>query len=68
MLTGSENRAGNLRQLMREQVGSYDVKWQEIYGMVARIHAPLCVRHFFCTWGDAVALIGSRTGREVVDI
>ncbi|KAI0002552.1 cytochrome P450 [Russula compacta] len=25
---------------MREQVGSYDVKWQETYGMVARIHAP----------------------------
>ncbi|KAI0295704.1 cytochrome P450 [Russula brevipes] len=25
---------------MREQVGSYDVSWQEIYGMVARIKAP----------------------------
>ncbi|KAI9465874.1 cytochrome P450 [Lactarius psammicola] len=32
---------GNLRQLMREQVGIYDVKWQEKYGMVARIKAPL---------------------------
>lgn len=31
---------GNLRQLMREQVGKYDVKWQERYGMVATIAAP----------------------------
>jgi hypothetical protein len=37
--------AGNLRQLMREQVGSYDTKWQELYGMVARIKGPFCVRH-----------------------
>ncbi|KAI0001211.1 hypothetical protein BJV77DRAFT_266819 [Russula vinacea] len=27
---------GNLRQLMREQVGTYDVKLEDIYGMVAR--------------------------------
>ncbi|KAI9441397.1 cytochrome P450 [Lactarius indigo] len=26
---------------MREQVGDYDVKWQERYGMVTRIKAPL---------------------------
>jgi hypothetical protein len=46
--TAVENRiAGNLRQLMREQVGSYDVNWQEIYGMVARIKAPFGVRRFF---------------------
>ena len=32
---------------MREQVGSYDVRWQEAYGMVARIKAPLGVRHLF---------------------
>lgn len=32
---------------MREQVGSYDAKWQELYGMVARIKAPLGVRHLF---------------------
>lgn len=31
---------------MREQVGSYDVKWQDIYGMVVRIDAPFGVRHF----------------------
>ncbi|KAH9975382.1 cytochrome P450 [Lactifluus volemus] len=31
---------GNLRQLMREQVGVFDVKWQDTYGMVARIKAP----------------------------
>jgi|SRR5712671_5421169 len=37
--------AGNLRQLMREQVGSYDTKWQELYGMVARIKGPFGVRH-----------------------
>ena len=28
---------------MREQVGNFDVKWQERYGMVARIKAPLGV-------------------------
>ena len=39
--------AGNLRQLMREQVGSYDVKWQKVHGMVARIKAPLGARHLF---------------------
>jgi hypothetical protein len=38
--------AGNLRQLMREQVGTYDVKLQDTYGMVARIKAPFGVRHF----------------------
>ena len=31
---------------MREQVGSYDVKLQESYGMVARIKAPFGVRCF----------------------
>ncbi|KAF8483511.1 cytochrome P450 [Russula ochroleuca] len=31
---------GNLRQLMREQVGTYDIKLQDIYGMVVRIKAP----------------------------
>ncbi|KAH9965228.1 cytochrome P450 [Russula dissimulans] len=31
---------GNLRQLMREQVGSYDVRLQENHGMVANIKAP----------------------------
>lgn len=30
---------------MREQVGSYDVKLQEVYGMVARIKAPFGVRY-----------------------
>ena len=30
---------------MREEVGIYDIEWQEIYGMVARIKAPLGVRH-----------------------
>lgn len=38
---------GNLRELMREQVGNYDVKWQERYGMVARIKAPLGVSPSF---------------------
>jgi hypothetical protein len=38
---------GNLRELMREQVGKYDVKWQETFGMVARIKAPLGVRNSF---------------------
>jgi hypothetical protein len=32
---------------MREQVGSYDVKWQEVYGMVVRIKAPFGVRLLF---------------------
>jgi len=31
---------GNLRQLMREQVGSYDLRLQENHGMVANIKAP----------------------------
>ncbi|KAI0298376.1 cytochrome P450 [Multifurca ochricompacta] len=31
---------GNLRQLMREQAGSFDRKWQNAYGTVARIKAP----------------------------
>jgi len=33
---------------MREQVGSYDVRLQENYGMVANIKAPFGVCHFFC--------------------
>ncbi|KAI0260715.1 cytochrome P450 [Gloeopeniophorella convolvens] len=32
---------GNLRQLMREQVGDCDIEWQNTFGMVARIKAPL---------------------------
>ncbi|KAI0281778.1 cytochrome P450 [Russula aff. rugulosa BPL654] len=31
---------GNFRQLMREQVGRFDVKLQNVYGMVARVKAP----------------------------
>lgn len=38
---------GNFRQLMREQVGSFDVKLQNVYGMVARVKAPFGVRGFF---------------------
>jgi hypothetical protein len=38
--------AGNLRQLMREQVGTYDRRWQDTYGMVAIIKAPFGVRYF----------------------
>ncbi|KAI0066958.1 cytochrome P450 [Artomyces pyxidatus] len=32
---------GNLRQLMREQVGDYDLQWQNNFGMVVRFKAPL---------------------------
>jgi len=39
--------AGNFRQLMREQVGLFDEKLQNVYGMVARLKAPFGVRHFF---------------------
>lgn len=42
---------------MREQVGSYDVKLQEVYGMVARIKGPFGVRCFSLPWSDATALI-----------
>ncbi|KAI9453185.1 cytochrome P450, partial [Russula earlei] len=31
---------GNIRQLMREQVSTYDIKWQKSYGMVVKIGAP----------------------------
>jgi hypothetical protein len=31
---------------MREHVGRFDVKLQNIYGMVARVKAPFGVRHF----------------------
>ncbi|THH17361.1 hypothetical protein EW146_g3435 [Bondarzewia mesenterica] len=34
---------GNLRQLMREQVGETDFKWQREYGRVVRFKAPLGV-------------------------
>ena len=43
--------AGNFRQLMREQVGRFDVKLQNVYGMVARLKAPFGVRHFFSAVG-----------------
>jgi hypothetical protein len=44
LATADKHAAGNLRQIMREQVGYYDVKLQDTYGMVARIKAPLGVR------------------------
>ena len=43
-VTTEKHLTGNLRQLMREQVGCYDVKLQDGYGMVARIKAPFGVR------------------------
>ena len=49
--------AGNLRQLMREQVGRYDVKLQYVYGMVARIKAPFGVRRFLLLLSDATILL-----------
>ena len=52
-----KHTTGNLRQLMREQVGTYDVKLQDIYGMVARIKAPFGVRHFLLPLSDATALL-----------
>jgi hypothetical protein len=48
---------GNFRQLMREQVGRFDVKLQNVYGMVARVKAPFGVRHFFLLFGDATILL-----------
>jgi hypothetical protein len=39
--------------MMREQVGCYDIKIQDIYGMVVKIKGPFGVRHFF--WRDATA-------------
>lgn len=37
---------------MREQVGRFDVKLQDVYGMVARVKAPFGVRHsFLCAVG-----------------
>ena len=39
-----KHTTGNLRQLMREQVGTYDVKLEDIYGMVARTN-QCTVRH-----------------------
>jgi hypothetical protein len=49
--------AGNLRQLMREQVGTYDIKLQDIYGMVVRIKAPFGVGGFLLPLSDATALL-----------
>jgi hypothetical protein len=48
---------GNFRQLMREHVGRFDVKLQNVYGMVARVKAPFGVRHFFLLLGDATTLL-----------
>lgn len=48
---------GNLRQMMREQVGCYDLKLQGIYGMVARIKAPFGVRRFLSLLRDATFLL-----------
>ncbi len=42
---------------MRSQVGHFDVKLQNVYGMVARIKAPFGVRLFFLLLGDATALL-----------
>jgi hypothetical protein len=42
---------------MREQVGRFDVKLQNVYGMVARVKAPFGVRHFFLLLGDATTLL-----------
>ena len=44
-----KHTTGNLRQLMREQVGTYDVKLEDIYGMVARTNQ--------CTFRHASFLI-----------
>lgn len=41
---------------MREQVGHFDVKLQNVYGMVARVKAPFGVRHFFLLL-DATTLL-----------
>lgn len=49
--------AGNFRQLMREQVGRFDVKLQDVYGMVARVKAPFGVRNFFLLFDDATTLL-----------
>ena len=49
-----KHSAGNLRQMMREQVGCYDVKLQNSYGMVARINAPFGVRRFLLLLNDAI--------------
>jgi hypothetical protein len=62
LATAKKHPAGNLRQLMREQVGRYDIKLQDIYGMVARIKAPFSVRRFLLLLSDATALLRSRTG------
>lgn len=44
--TAEKHSVGNLRQMMREQVGCYDTKLQDVYGMVTRIKAPFGVRRF----------------------
>ncbi len=46
LATAEKSAAGNLRQLMKEKVGLYDVKLQDMYGMVARLEAPFGARRF----------------------
>ena len=62
LATAEKHPAGNLRQLMREQVGHYDVNLQDNYGMIARIKAPFGVRRFLLLLSGATALLRSRTG------
>lgn len=42
---------------MREQVGRFDVKLQNVYGMVARVKAPFGIAHFSVLLGDGTTLL-----------
>ena len=53
---------------MREQVGVYDVKWQEKYGMVARIKAPLGVHTSFLPIKLSHSSFGDYTERQIMDL
>jgi hypothetical protein len=57
LATAEKHVTGNLRQVMREQVGLYDIKFQDIYGMVARIKGTFSVRHFLLLLGDTTPLL-----------
>lgn len=62
--TAENHSSGNLRQMMREQVGCYDLKLQGIYGMVARIKAPFGVRRFLSPL-SGVTILTSKPNRMI---